>query len=243
MGGVITIGKLARYAGVSVKAVRVYHAKGLLPEPERDASGYRRYTAEHAVELIKIRTLAEAGVPLARIKDLGDVRDVLADVDRELTARIRRLRETQKRLRRLAEGPVDLLPAEVGRHLDTLPSLGFGPRWVAMERDLWILLFATHPDLAGRFFRDQADALTDPALRQLYLDADRVHDLPPGDPAVDDLAVRIVDATRRRYGPGPLPGTDTPSEIPALMQDALNASSPAWRRLDRLIRAQLAAGT
>ena len=62
----LTIGQLASYAGVTVRAVRHYHAKGLLPEPERDHSGYRRYDAHAVVELIKIRTLADAGVPLAR---------------------------------------------------------------------------------------------------------------------------------------------------------------------------------
>ncbi|MGV9584663.1 MerR family transcriptional regulator [Nocardia farcinica] len=35
-----------------------YHAKGLLAEPERDHSGYRRYPAAAVVELIRIRTLA-----------------------------------------------------------------------------------------------------------------------------------------------------------------------------------------
>ncbi len=38
----LTIGQLAAYAGVTVRAVRHYHQVGLLPEPERDASGYRR---------------------------------------------------------------------------------------------------------------------------------------------------------------------------------------------------------
>ncbi|UOX92112.1 MerR family transcriptional regulator [Amycolatopsis sp. FBCC-B4732] len=243
----ITIGRLARYAGVSVKTVRVYHAKGLLPEPERDASGYRRYTAAHAIDLLKIRTLAEAGVPLARIKDLGDatpeqVREALHDVDRELTAHIRRLRETQRRLRRLGSGPVHGLPTEVARHLEHLPELGFSARWVAMETDLWILVYATHPEQAAESFRDQAQALTDPALRQLYLDYDRAHDLPPADPAIDALAGRIVTATRQRYGPGPLPGLDAPSAVPALIQSAVNAGSPAWRRLDGLLRAQLFPG-
>ena len=41
----LTIGQLATYAGVTVRAVRHYHAKGLLPEPARDGSGYRRYDA------------------------------------------------------------------------------------------------------------------------------------------------------------------------------------------------------
>src|SRR5436190_1754274 len=66
----ITIGQLANHAGVTIKAVRHYHQRGLLDEPPRDASGYRRYSAQHAIDLIKIKTLAEAGVPLARIKAL-----------------------------------------------------------------------------------------------------------------------------------------------------------------------------
>ena len=52
----LTISQLASYAGVTVRAVRHYHAKGLLPEPERDHSGYRRYDAAAVVELVKIRT-------------------------------------------------------------------------------------------------------------------------------------------------------------------------------------------
>ena len=47
----LTISQLATYAGVTVRAVRHYHAKGLLPEPERDSSGYRRYDAAAVVEL------------------------------------------------------------------------------------------------------------------------------------------------------------------------------------------------
>ena len=66
----LTISQLAAYAGVTVRAVRHYHAKGLLPEPERDDSGYRRYDAAAVVELIRIRTLADAGVPLSRVQEL-----------------------------------------------------------------------------------------------------------------------------------------------------------------------------
>ena len=66
----LTIGQLASYAGVTVRAVRHYHAKGLLPEPERDQSGYRRYGATAVVELVRIRILADAGVPLSRVREL-----------------------------------------------------------------------------------------------------------------------------------------------------------------------------
>ncbi len=87
---------------MSVKAVRVDHAKGLLPEPERDSSGYRRDTAQHAIDLITIRTLAEAGLPLARIRRTpppDDAERILRRADAALTARIRGLRRTQRRLR------------------------------------------------------------------------------------------------------------------------------------------------
>jgi DNA-binding transcriptional MerR regulator len=242
---VITIGQLARYIGVSTKTIRVYHDKGLLPEPDRDASGYRRYGAGHAIHLIKIRTLAEAGVPLARIRDLRsateeEFRQALREIDTDLTGRIRNLRATQRRLRQLAAGQLQPVPAEVGSHLEQLTRLGFTGRWVALQRDLWILVFATHPDTAITLFHDQAQILADPMSRQLFLEYDHAHDLDLQDPRIDDLARRIVDAIRERYGTDDLPGQDTDSEIPALIQGAVNASSPAWQRIDTLIRARLA---
>jgi DNA-binding transcriptional MerR regulator len=244
-GRVLTIGRLARYVGVSIKAIRVYHDKGLLPEPERDASGYRRYGARHAVDLIKIRTLVEAGVPLARIRDLrsaadDELRQALREIDANLSARIRGLRATRQRLRDFADGRLRALPAEVGDHLDELRRLGFTERWVTLQSDLWLLVFATYPETASTMFDDQVRILADPALQQIVLDYDQAHDLDPLDARVDDLAGRIVAATRERYG-SELPGQDTDSEIPALIQGEVNASSPAWRRLDTLIRKSLGA--
>jgi DNA-binding transcriptional MerR regulator len=243
---VLTIGQLAKHVGVSIKTIRVYHDKGLLPEPDRDASGYRRYSAAHAVELVKVRTLAEAGVPLARIRDLrsaddDEFRRAVHQIDTDLGARIRDLRATRRRLRRLADGPLSAMPAEVHGHLEQLPRLGFSERWVALQHDLWTLVFATHPDAATAVFRDHVRIVADPRLRELFLDYDHAHDLDPQDPRVDDLARRIVDATRERYGAGDPPGYDTGSAIPGLIQGAVNAASPAWRRLDTLLREQLGA--
>ena len=238
----LTIGQLARYVGVSTKTVRVYHAKGLLAEPERDSSGYRRYPAQAVVDLVRIRTLAEAGVPLARIGELGSEPDdfgaALQQIDAELTDRIRRLRDTQRRLRKLAAGEVRLLPAEIDHHLAGLTDLGFTDRWIAMERDLWIVVYATHPEVADALFHDQAQALTDADLLDLYLAYDRAHDLDPADPFLTELADRIVAASIDRYGTD-LPGVSADSAIPQLLQTTVNASSPAWEQLDSLIRHRL----
>ncbi|WP_427893387.1 MerR family transcriptional regulator [Kribbella sp. GL6] len=237
----ITIGQLAQYVGVSTKTIRVYHAKGLLPEPPRDASGYRRYTAQDLVELIKVRTLAESGMPLARIARLTagspeDLRSAAAAAEAELSARIDRLRETRGRLHELAAGNNPFLPGDVEQHLRRLHDLGFSDRWIALERDLWILTFATDPDTARRNFADQAEAQTDPVLGQLYLDCDRAPDLSPDDPTLDDLAVRIVDASLARYPAEELREQLADAALPQLVQASVTAGSPAWERLDTLIR-------
>src|ERR1700680_879792 len=116
----ITIGQLAAYAGVTIKAVRHYHQRGLLEEPQRDSSGYRRYSAQHAIDLIKIKTLAEAGVPLARVKELlaaspDRVAAAIAEVDRTLQERTRELRRTRGRIAGLGAGDGLFVSADVAR--------------------------------------------------------------------------------------------------------------------------------
>jgi hypothetical protein len=195
------------------------------------------------IDVIKIRTLAEAGVPLARIHEIrttpaDKAAGALREVDDALTDRIRALGETQRRLRRLTAGQLPALPAQVTAYLDRLPSQGFSTRWVAMLTDLWILTFTTHPDAAVELFADQADAATNPDQLQIFLDYDRAFDLDPQDPRIDELAARIVAATRARYSSRGIPELPR-GEIPALVQAAVSDASPAWRRLDVLIRSQL----
>ena len=105
----ITIGQLADYAGVTIKAVRHYHQRGLLAEPPRDSSGYRRYSAQDAIDLVKIKTLAEAGVPLARINELlaadpDRFAAAIAEIDRDLAERATEIVRTRKRIAQLSAG-------------------------------------------------------------------------------------------------------------------------------------------
>ena len=40
---ILKIGAVAKAAGVSIDTVRFYEGRGLLPSPQRSASGYRLY--------------------------------------------------------------------------------------------------------------------------------------------------------------------------------------------------------
>lgn len=66
----VKIGELASQAGCDVQTVRFYEREGLLAEPEREASGYRRYAGEHLKRLQFIRHCRSLGIPLPEIRQL-----------------------------------------------------------------------------------------------------------------------------------------------------------------------------
>jgi len=66
----MTIGELARRAGVNVQTVRYYERRGLLPEPDRTPSGYRDYTDVTLDRLRFIRRAQELGFTLSEIGEL-----------------------------------------------------------------------------------------------------------------------------------------------------------------------------
>jgi MerR family mercuric resistance operon transcriptional regulator len=66
----MTIGQLARRAGVGIETVRFYEREGLLEEPTRRASGYRQYGEDVVARLRFIRRAKELGFTLKEIADL-----------------------------------------------------------------------------------------------------------------------------------------------------------------------------
>ena len=64
------IGELARRAGCDVQTVRFYEREGLLPDPPREASGYRRYTEENLTQLNFIRHCRSLDIPLPEVRQL-----------------------------------------------------------------------------------------------------------------------------------------------------------------------------
>jgi len=170
---VLTIGELAAYAGVSTRTVRHYHQVGLLPEPERNHSGYRTYAAPDVVRLIRIRTLAEAGVPLARVQELLDAdeeefAEAVAEIDSRLRGEVRELQEHRRRIAKLAAGDSLALPPAVTDYLDRMRTLGVPELLVEIERDSWILIAARWPEKIPEFMAEKMGHLDDPLLRRLY---------------------------------------------------------------------------
>lgn len=193
----LTISQLAGYAGVTVRAVRHYHAKGLLPEPERDHSGYRRYDAAAVVELVRIRTLAEAGVPLSRVDELLAASDeefaaAVEDIDRRLRAEIRERQRHRERIASLAAGDSLALPPEAVAYLDRMRELGFRERLIGIERDSWILIAAQMPDEVPALMAIKKAQIEHEGLRKLYLDLGDLVDCTPDDPRLPALADRVA---------------------------------------------------
>lgn len=58
----LTIGALARAAGVGIETIRFYERRGLLLEPPRTAAGYRQYSAEAVDRLRFIRRAQGLGI-------------------------------------------------------------------------------------------------------------------------------------------------------------------------------------
>jgi DNA-binding transcriptional MerR regulator len=241
----ITIGQLADYAGVTIKAIRHYHQRGLLAEPPRDSSGYRRYNAQHAIRLVKIKTLAQAGVPLARIKELlaadpDQFAAAIAEIDRALRERAEALERTRERVAQLRAGDQLFVSAEVGDYLNRLHELGVSQRAVELERDLWILLQSVSPREAAGWIADKRDALADPEFRALYLEYDAAFAWSSNDPRLVALADRTKRwITNQRGGLATKPRSVPDPTIARLVVTSPGASSPAWDRLGEMVRERM----
>ena len=108
------IGELSQQTGVSTKTIRYYESLGVLPEPGREANGYRAYSPAAATRLDFIRDAQAAGLTLTEIQWILDLRDGgestchhvadmlterIGEVDRQLDE----LRRTRDRLQDLAD--------------------------------------------------------------------------------------------------------------------------------------------
>ncbi|GAA1318990.1 MerR family transcriptional regulator [Leucobacter albus] len=128
--------ELAELAGVSLRAIRHWHDLGLLPDPARLSNGYKQYTGQHLVLVLRIKRLTGLGFGLDRVAEMlrpeltsthetdrhtaqGNGADrsaaalaLLADLRGELDARIAELTAVRAEVDTLLLGssPLDLAP-------------------------------------------------------------------------------------------------------------------------------------
>jgi DNA-binding transcriptional MerR regulator len=122
--------ELAGLAGTTVNTIRHYHRLGLLDEPERRYNGYKQYEVRHLVRLLRIRRLADLGVPLSHIGPVGSggerMPEVLRELDAELAAKIERLEKARADIAAILrdDAPADAPPGftSVASHLSESDS-------------------------------------------------------------------------------------------------------------------------
>ncbi|WP_060886120.1 MerR family transcriptional regulator [Streptomyces caniscabiei] len=197
----VKIGDAAAFAGTTPRAIRHYHAIGLLAEPERGSDDRRRYGYDDMVRLLWIRRMADAGVSLddihAAFKGTTDIELSLARLEESLASKAAAIEAQRAAVNRLREvgSPLGLLsPLVTGRLRDLPPGAVrsadvdtllvtervFGPLGAAVQADRFIVL-ATHPELRAEEDRlAEAEAALDDTVS-------------PDDPRVEDLAARRCD--------------------------------------------------
>lgn len=123
------IGELSEITGVPSRTIRFYERRGILPEPDRTAAGYRDYDTEAVNRLRFVRSAQRAGLTLAEIRTILVIRDdgdapcdhtrTLLESKRDAIAdRLRQLTELQDELGRLIDsgrhiGPQECRPGDI----------------------------------------------------------------------------------------------------------------------------------
>lgn len=129
------IGEVARQVGMATSAIRFYEEAGLLPEPERTASGYREYDQSVMDRLAFIRAGQGVGLTLNELREVLTIRDrgetpcrhvseLIGTHMREVDQRIRDLQRLRQDLAALAVtasklDPTDCPPESVCRILNS----------------------------------------------------------------------------------------------------------------------------
>jgi len=111
----MTIGQVAKHAGVGVETVRFYERTGLLDAPPRRASGYRQYAPDVVRRIQFIQRAKDLGFSLREISELLSLRvapdTTCAEVKQRAEAKIADIEAKLSDLQRMQEALVHLAAA------------------------------------------------------------------------------------------------------------------------------------
>ncbi|MFF6879688.1 MULTISPECIES: MerR family transcriptional regulator [unclassified Streptomyces] len=133
-----SIGELAERAGATVKTVRFYSDRGLLPEAARSSGGHRRYGPQALERLQLIRSLRTLDLPLPEIRRILEDEEAAGHVmENALDSRLRGLGNELKTLR-WREAALQLVrdcpPAQRAGRLRLLSALSTPPSTAPLAR-------------------------------------------------------------------------------------------------------------
>ncbi|MFB7586923.1 MerR family transcriptional regulator [Streptomyces sp. NPDC056169] len=132
--GLWSIGDLAERAGVTVKTVRFYSDRGLLPEAGRSSGGHRRYGPEALGRLRLIRSLRALDLPVPEVERVLDrdeaLEEVVAGQLRDVTSQLAALRWREASLRLVR----DCAAGERAERLRLVGAVGMPPDTTALVR-------------------------------------------------------------------------------------------------------------
>ena len=115
----LTIGQVAKLAGINLETVRFYERKRLIPKPPRKTSGYRQYPQEVVDRILFIRRAKDLGFSLNEIADLLslrlDKRTKCNDVKQKAENKIEDIESKIKTLKRMKKALVTLTIACIGK--------------------------------------------------------------------------------------------------------------------------------
>ncbi|MFI7083472.1 MerR family transcriptional regulator [Streptomyces anulatus] len=193
------IGEIAALVGVTSRAVRHYHHIGLLPEPARQANGYRAYTVRDAVLLARIRRLSEIGLSLDEVRDVladdagRELAEVLGELDADLARQEREIHERRQVLAVLLEAPLTsdgpLSPA-LAALLEHAPATT-SPA-AAKDREHLSLLDAAGDGAGAELLAALRPLAEAPGVLVLYERLDELAGSGVDDPRIAPLAAELV---------------------------------------------------
>jgi MerR family mercuric resistance operon transcriptional regulator len=115
----MTIGEVAKRAGVHIETLRYYERRGLIEEPPRTSSNYRVYPVESVRRIRFIKRAQELGFSLEEISDLLSLRASpkahCGDVLRRAEAKLDNIDEKMRDLRRMKKALSGLVEQCSGR--------------------------------------------------------------------------------------------------------------------------------
>jgi DNA-binding transcriptional MerR regulator len=243
------IGELAESAGVTTRTVRHYHRIGVLPEPPRQANGYRFYGVRDALRLARVRRLVELGLTLDEAADVladddgRELPEILAELDADLARQEAEIRGRRDRLAALLRrGDLDAdatvsapVAAVVDRHAAAFPDSATARH----DREILVLLDRGGlPEEVAALYRAAFD---DPErvarTGALYRRFDELADAAADDPRVPglarELAAILPPELAAQAGSGP--GVDDHPVGAAILRELSAAQAEVVRAAHRVL--------